>query len=184
MGKIVVHEFMSLDGVIEDPSWTFEYPFVSEMGDAIAGAMGSCRAILLGRKTFEMFEPAWSTRTEADDPGAPFMNDSPKYVVSSTLKNPTWRNSTVIGPYSADAIRELKQKVDGGLYVSGSGTLVRALIADGLADELHLFVYPQTRGSGSRLFEDGAPGTKFNLVGSQAFSNGVLHAVYERLETA
>lgn len=68
--------------------------------------------------------------------------------------------------------------------MSGSGTLVRALIADGLADEFHLFVYPQTRGSGSRLFEDGAPGTKFNLVGSHAFSNGVLHTVYERLETA
>lgn len=180
MGKIVVHEFMSLDGVIDDPSWTFEYPFVTEMGDAIAQAMGSCRAILLGRRTFELFEPAWSTRTEAEDPGAPFMNDSPKYVVSSTLKNPKWKNSSVIGPYSPDTIRELKNRVDGGIYVSGSGTLVRALIADGLADELHLFIYPQTRGSGSRLFADGAPRTKFRLVRSEAFSNGALLAVYER----
>src|SRR5215472_17393474 len=180
MGKIIVHEFMSLDGVIDDPSWTFEYPFVSEMGDAIAQAMGSCQAILLGRRTFEMFEPAWSTRTEAEDPGAPFMNDSPKYVVSSKLKNPTWKNSEVIGAYSADSIRDLKKKVDGGLYVSGSGTLVRALIADGLADELHLSIYPQTRGSGSRIFADGAPSTRFNLVRSESFSNGVVHSVYER----
>lgn len=179
MGKIVVHEFMSLDGVIDDPSWTFEYPFVTEMGEAIAQAMGSCRAILLGRRTFELFEPAWSKRTEAEDPGAPFMNDSPKYVVSSTLKNPTWKNSSVVGPYSADSIRDLKKRVDGGLYVSGSGTLVRALIADGLADELHLFTYPQARGTGSRLFEDGGPRRKFNLVGAQPFSNGVVHSVYE-----
>lgn len=106
------------------------------------------RGILLGRKTYEMFEPSWSTRTVEDDPGAPFFNDTTKYVVSGTLSNPTWRNSKVIGPYDTESIRRLKDEVDGDLYISGSGTLVRAMLADGLVDELHLCVYPTTRGEG------------------------------------
>src|SRR5690348_4987108 len=124
MGSIRVHEFMSLDGVIDAPTWTIPYGFDPKMGEAIAGAMAGCQGILLGRTTFEMFEPAWSARTAEDDPGAPFMNDTMKYVVSSTLQNTTWRNSRIVGPYDADAIRKLKSNVDGGLYVSGSGTLV------------------------------------------------------------
>src|SRR5919108_5245631 len=108
MGKIVVHEFMSLDGVIENPAWTFDFEFDPKMGVAIGRLMGSCEAILLGRKTYEMFEPAWSKRTAKDDPGAPIMNDSTKYVVSSTLKRGTWANSEIVGPYSAGAIRSLK----------------------------------------------------------------------------
>ena len=103
-----------------------------------------------------MFEPAWSTRTVDDDPGAPFFNDTRKYVVSSTLETATWNNSTILGPYDPEAIRRLKDETN-GIYMSGSGTLVRALIADGLIDELHLFVFPLTRGTGPRLFEDGAP---------------------------
>ncbi|MGH2930826.1 MAG: dihydrofolate reductase family protein, partial [Solirubrobacteraceae bacterium] len=86
MGTISVHEFITLDGVIEAPSWTFDYPFDPRMGEAIGGVMGASRAILLGRRTYEQFAPAWSGRTAADDPGAPFMNDTPKYVVSSMLR--------------------------------------------------------------------------------------------------
>ena len=86
-------------------------------------------------------------RTAAEDPGAPFMNDTMKYVVSSTLEKATWRNSEVVGPYDPAVIRRLKDSAPGGLYVSGSGTLVRAMIADGLVDELHLFVYPVTLGT-------------------------------------
>ena len=82
MGSIRVHEFISLDGVIDEPTWTFEYGFDPKMGEAIGGAMASCQGILLGRATYEMFEPAWSARTAAEDPGAPFMNDTMKYVVS------------------------------------------------------------------------------------------------------
>src|SRR5947207_4830430 len=140
MGKIVVHEFISVDGVIEDPSFTFGYQFAPRMGDAIAQATGPCKAILLGRRTFEMFAPAWSKRTADEDPGAPFMNDSPKYVVSATLQSADWNNSTILGAYDAEAIRSLKERIDGNMYVSGSGTLVRAMLADGLVDELHLFV--------------------------------------------
>jgi dihydrofolate reductase len=178
VGAIKVHEFIALDGVFEDPSWTFEFSFDPKMGEAIGATMGSCKAILLGRRTFEMFAPAWSTRTAEEDPGAPFMNESPKYVISGSLQTAEWNNSTVLGPYSADTIRDLKDKVDGCIYVSGSGTLVRALLADGLADELHLFVYPVARGAGQRLFADNGPATKFTLAGSEVYSNGVLHLTY------
>jgi dihydrofolate reductase len=150
---------MSLDGVIDAPTWTVDYGFHPKMGEAIGAVTQRSEGILLGRKTYEMFEPSWSTRTVEDDPGAPFFNDTTKYVVSGTLTTTTWRNSKIIGPYDPDAIRSLKDEVDGDLYVSGSGTLVRAMLADGLVDELHLFVYPLTRGSGPRLFpEDAAPG--------------------------
>jgi len=178
MGTIAVHEFIAVDGVFEDPSWTFEYGFDPKMGESLGAVMGSCKAILLGRRTFEMFAPAWSARTAEEDPGAPFMNESPKYVVSSTLETADWNNSTILGPYSADTIRDLKDNTDGSIYVSGSGTLVRALIADGLADELHLFVYPVARGAGQRLFADNGPVTKLALAGSEAYSNGVLNLTY------
>jgi dihydrofolate reductase len=113
-----------------------------------------------------------------DDPGAPFFNDTMKYVVSSTLTNATWRNSKIVGPYDPDAIRGLKDEVGGDLYVSGSGTLVRALLADGLVDGLHLFVYPLTLGAGPRLFpEDAAPG-KLALAGSEWYENGVVYLAY------
>jgi dihydrofolate reductase len=168
---------MSLDGVIDEPRWTFEYGFDPEMGAAIAGAMGGSQGILLGRTTYEMFEPAWSPRTAEEDPGAPFMNDTMKYVVSSTLEKGTWRNSEIVGPYDADVIQGLKERVQGGIYVSGSGTLVRAMLADGLVDELHLFVYPLTLGNGPKLFE-GTTASKFTLASSQAYDNGVLYVRY------
>ena len=178
MGKIAVHEFITLDGVIENPKWTFDYPFDPKMGEAIAGLMGSSPSILLGRRTYEEFAPAWSARTAEDDPGAPFFNESPKYVVSSTLQSADWNNSTLLGAYDSDAIRSLKDQVDGNIYVSGSGTLVRAMIADGLVDELHLFVFPLALGSGKRLFADGGPGAKFTLAGSEAYDSGVVHLTY------
>jgi dihydrofolate reductase len=180
VGAIHVHEFMSLDGVIDAPTWTFDYGFDPKMGEAIGAVTGGSRGILLGRTTFEMFAPAWSTRTVEDDPGAPFFNDTTKYVVSGTLEDAdaTWRNSKVIGPYDPDAIRRLKDEVDGDLYVSGSITLVRALLADGLVDELHLFVYPLTRGPGPRLFPDDAPPRKLSLGAHESYENGVVYLAY------
>jgi dihydrofolate reductase len=178
MGSIRVHEFTSLDGVVDAPTWTFDFGYDPAMGQDIGRLMSSCDAILLGRNTYQMFEPAWSTRTADDDPGAPFMNESTKYVVSSTLKEGTWRNSEVVGRYRPDAIRQVKAEVDGGIYVSGSATLVRALIADGLLDELHLFVYPVTRGTGPQLFPDDPP-TTWSFTRSTAYNNGVLYLVYQ-----
>jgi dihydrofolate reductase len=178
VGAIHVHEFMTLDGVVDAPTWSFDYGFDPKMGEALAAVTGRSRGILLGRTTYEMFEPAWSVRTMEDDPGAPFFNDTTKYVVSSTLTDATWRNSTIVGPYDPDAIRRLKDEVDGDLYTSGSATLVRAMVADGLVDELHLFVYPLTRGAGPRLFpEDAAPST-LALEACESYDNGVVYLNY------
>jgi dihydrofolate reductase len=169
---------MSLDGVIDAPTWTFEYGFDPRMGEAIAASTAGCEGILLGRTTYEMFEPAWSQRTVEDDPGAPFFNDTTKYVVSGTLTTTTWRNSEILGPYDPEAIRRLKDDLDGHLYVSGSGTLVHALLADGLVDELHLFVYPLTRGSGPRLFAEDVTPRRLSLAASASYDNGVVYLAY------
>jgi dihydrofolate reductase len=178
MGAIHVHEFITVDGVVDAPSWTFEYGFDPKMGEAIGAVTAQATGILLGRNTFEMFEPAWSTRTVEDDPGAPFFNDTTKHVVSGTLTDPTWRNSEVVGAYDADAIRRLKDEADGDLYVSGSIMLVRAMIADGLVDGLHLFMYPLTLGGGLRLFPDGDAPAKLALAGTEAYDNGVVYLNY------
>ena len=178
MGGIHVHEFMSLDGVIDTPTWTFDYGFDPQMGEAIGEVTARSGGILLGRTTYEMFEPAWSTRTVEDDPGAPFFNDTTKYVVSGTLTEATWRNSQIIGAYDPERIRALKEEVDGDLYISGSRTLVRALLDDGLIDGLHLFVYPLTRGEGVRLFDDGDAGRKLALEDSRTYANGVVYLNY------
>ena len=178
MGAIRVHEFISLDSVIDTPSWTFPFGFDPRMGEAIGRITTSSDGILLGRTTYEMFEPAWSKRTSEEDPGAPFFNDTSKYVVSSTLSTATWRNSEIIGGYDPKRIQQLKEESAQGLYVSGSGTLVRALIADGLVDELHLFVYPLTRGEGPRLFPPDAAPAKLSLATSESYDNGVVYLTY------
>ena len=177
MGAVHVHEFISLDGIIDTPSWTFDYGFDPKMGEAIGAVTARSQGILLGRTTYEMFEPAWSTRTVEDDPGAPFFNDTTKYVVSATLATASWRNSELIGPYDAERIRRLKD-LAGDLYVSGSGTLVRAMLADGLVDELHLFVYPLTRGSGPRLFPQDAAPLNLSLAHCEPYENGVVYLAY------
>ena len=160
-------------------TWTFEYTFLPEMERDLGAVTGKCKGILLGRATYEMFEPAWSTRTVEEDPGAPFFNDPTKYVVSSTLKNATWRNSKIIGPYDAEAIRRLKNDVDGGLYTSGSRTLVRAMLADGLVDELHLVMYPVTSGEGPRLFRPEDAPIKLSLAKCAPYEHGVIYLNYK-----
>ena len=120
MGRVVVHEFITLDGVIDNPAWSMEYGYDPKMGGAIGRIMQSSKALLMGRNTYELFAPTWSTRTAAEDPGAPFMNESPKYVVSSTLEHAGWNNSTILGAYDAKTIRSLKQRIEGDVYVSGS----------------------------------------------------------------
>ena len=179
MGKIKIHEFMTLDGVIENPSWTMDFGFDPKMGETIAGLMsGEHNAILLGRKTFEMFAPAWSTRTAEDDPGAPFFNDSTKYVVGATAPSVEWANSVMLGAYDPAAIQKVKADVPDSIYVSGSAALVQGLLQDGLVDELHLFVYPVTLGRGLRLFTDSMPSHKLSLLESETYANGVVHLAY------
>jgi dihydrofolate reductase len=178
MGKVLVHEFIALDGVYENPAWTMDYPFDPKMGEAIGAVMGSCEGLLLGRRTFEMFAPAWSGRTAEQDPGAPFMNDSRKYVVAGTQPSVAWKNSTVVGPYAPEKIRELKEGLERNLYVSGSGTLVRAMLRDGLVDELHLFVYPVALGAGEKLFATDGSQVKLALAQADAYDSGVVHLAY------
>ena len=179
MGAIKVHEFTTLDGVVDVPMWTVDYGFPEDLSASIGKLTGSATGILLGRTTYQMFAPAWSTRTVEEDPGAPFFNDTRKYVVSSTLTeaDADWNNTSLLGGYDAERLRQLKTEVDGDLYTSGSATLVRALLADGLVDELHLYVYPVAVGEGIRLFREGER-TPLTLAGCEALSNGVAHLTY------
>jgi dihydrofolate reductase len=182
MGRIAVHEFMSIDGVYENPAWTFDYGFDPKMAEALAAITGRSTAILFGRRTYEMFYPAWSTRTAEDDAGAPFFNDTRKHVVSATLEKAEWNNSTILGPYDRGVIQRLKDETEGDIYVSGSGTLVRAMLADGLVDELHLFVYPVALGSGERLFAESGTQARLALHEVESYDNGVVHLAYSPAE--
>ncbi|NAZ75396.1 deaminase [Kineococcus sp. T13] len=180
MTTIKVHEFTTLDGVVDTPMWTVEHGFPDDLAASIGRLTSSSTAILLGRTTYQMFAPAWSARTAEEDPGAPFFNDTRKYVVSSTLsqQEADWNNSVVLGGYDTERIRRLKDEVDGDVYVSGSATLVRALLADGLVDELHLYVYPVAVGKGIRLFEDGGQELSLTSLACERLSNGVAHLTY------
>jgi dihydrofolate reductase len=173
MGTIRAHEFISLDGVFEDPRWTFEFGFDPQMGETLGAITGDSELILLGRRTHEMFAPAWRDRTAEDDPGAPFFNETEKVVVGTQEPAEEWRHTTRFGAYDAQRLRELKDSRAGGIYISGSGQLVRGLIADGLLDELHLFVFPIALGTGARLFGDEL--AKFELTASEVYANGVVH---------
>jgi len=176
MATIAAHEFISIDGVFEDPRWTMEFGFDPKMGEAIQGIAADCNTILLGRTTHEMFAPAWRERTVDDDPGAPFFNETEKLVVGANEPAEEWANTTRFGAYDTQALRELKESREGTIYISGSGQLVRGLIADGLLDELHLFVYPVALGIGKRLFAD--QHTKLALKSSEVYDNGVVHLCY------
>ena len=174
---IAVHEFISADGVFESPSWTFEFGFDPKMGETLAAITGNSSTILLGRRTHEMFAPAWRDRTAEDDPGAPFFNETEKLVVGANEPAEEWANTTRIGAYDADAIRRLKEERDGVIYISGSGQLVRGLIRDGLVDEVHLFVYPISLGEGERFWAEGEQ-NKLVLQAHDVYDNGVVHLSY------
>lgn len=168
--------FMSLDGVVESPnSWHFPY-FNDEMGAAVAAMMAGNDAMLLGRKTYAEFASYWPA-ADPDDPTTAQMNGTRKYVVSTTLTDPAWENSTVVSGDVRAGIAKLKQ--DQQLGTTGSGTLVRWLLEQGLLDELHLLVHPLVAGQGKKLFDDGTR-VPLQLLSSAIFSTGVLYLVYAR----
>ena len=179
MGYIKSGVFISLDGVIESPEkWHFPY-FDDQMG-AVVGELMNNEATLMGRQTYDEFAAYWPN-ADPEDPTTKVMNESRKYVVSNTLTEATWENSTVI---SGDVAAELtKLKADTGLGTTGSATLVRWLLEQGLVDELHLLVHPIAVGHGKRLFADGAT-IPLKLVSSTTFDSGVLHLVYTRADEA
>ena len=176
MRKIVAGLFISLDGVYEAPeTWHFPY-FNDEMGEAVGAQIADSDCMLLGRVTYEEFAAYWPEQTNDGEAGemAGFMNDTPKYVVSSTVKNPEWKNTTLIdGANVLDELNALKQQPGKDISITGSGTLVRTLLRDGLLDELRLLVHPIVVGHGKRLFDDGEQ-VPLQLTDSTTFSTGVL----------
>ena len=174
MGFIKSSLFISLDGVIESPeTWHFPY-FDDQMGAVVGEQMSGNDAMLIGRQTYDEFAGYWPNA----DPGDPItgvMNGARKYVVSNTLTDATWENSSVV---TGDVAAELtKLKADTRLGTTGSATLVRWLLEQGLVDELHLLVHPIVVGHGKKLFADGAT-VPLKLVSSTTFDTGVLHLVY------
>ena len=187
MGKLVVTEFVSLDGVFEDPGgaedyehggWTFEYDR-GEDGDRFkVDELMEAEAQLFGRVTYEGFAAAWPSR---EGEFADKINGAPKYVVSSTLRDPEWQGTTVISGDVAREVAELKARINGAILVAGSGTLVGTLLAANLVDELRLMVFPTVLGRGKRLFPDGIDRLKLRLTESrQVGRDGVQVQVYER----
>jgi len=177
VGKIVSNFFISLDNVVESPDqWHFPY-FDEEMGAVVGRGVESTKAFLMGRKLYDEWSQYWPGQTE--DFGA-FINAVPKYVVSNSLTDPAWQNTTVV---SGDAeqigsrLRDIKGQHDGDISMSGSATTVRWLLANGLLDELRLLVHPIAVGHGQRLFED-TPTQPLRLVSHEVFKTGVLNLAY------
>ena len=191
MRKVVVSEFVSLDGVMEDPSW--ESPFRGEEQEKFKfDELAAADALLLGRKTYEGFAAAWpdmmehyeGPRREALGEYTDMMNGYPKHVASTTLQEPLgWNNSTLIKGDIPEEVSRLKQQEGKGILVFGSAQLVRTLMRHGLVDELRLMVFPIIVGKGKHLFEDGEDGRILELVDSKTFGTGVVSLAY-RLETS
>lgn len=187
MGKIVVTEFVSLDGVIEAPGggedykhggWTFEIERGEEGNKFKLDELFEADAQLLGRVTYEGFAAAWPGRN--DEAGfAERMNSMPKYVFSSTLKDADWNNTTVLSGDFAAEIAKLKRDVDGVILVAGSPQLVQGLVEHDLLDELRLMVFPVLLGSGKRLFGEHADKKPLKLAGSKTVGDGVAILTYE-----
>jgi dihydrofolate reductase len=172
MGKLVVTEFITLDGVIEDPGgaetfdrggWAFQFDQGEEGGKFKFDELAASDAQLLGRVTYEGFAAAWPTMEGTGEFGEK-MNAMPKFVVSTTLKDPEWNNTTVLSGDLAGEVGKLKQQFDGDILVAGSAQLVQSLLAGGLVDELRLMVFPVVLGAGKRLFASGADATALKLV--------------------
>jgi dihydrofolate reductase len=185
MGRIVVTEFISLDGVVEapggedfkHPNWAFSFDR-GEDGERfkIDEALGA-DALLLGRKTYEGFAAAWPER---DGEFADKFNSMPKYVVSSTLSDPEWTNSTVLQGDLGEEVERLREKHDGDVVVHGSAQLVQGLLAGDLVDELRLMVFPVVLGSGKRLFGEAGDKRPLQLAESRTVGGGVAILVYRR----
>jgi dihydrofolate reductase len=189
VGRIVVTEFVSLDGVMEDPGgaedfkyggWTFEISRGEEGDRFKLDEALTAEALLLGRVTYEGFAAAWPSR---DGEFADKFNSMPKYVVSSTLEDPEWRNTTVLRGDLADEIAKLRIEVDGDIVVHGSGRLVQGLIELDLVDELRLMVFPVILGSGLQLFGETSDKKRLRLADSKVVGDGVAILIYGRAQS-
>ena len=189
MGKLVVTEFVSLDGVFEDPGgaeeyehggWTFEYDRGEDGNQFKVDELMEAEVQLLGRVTYQGFAEAWPSR---EGEFADKLNSDPKYVVSTTLTDPAWQKTTVISDNVAEEVAGLKERTNGAILVAGSGTLVGTLLGADLVDELRLMVFPTVLGRGKRLFPDGIDRLKLKLTETrQVGPDGVQVQVYQRAE--
>jgi dihydrofolate reductase len=186
MGRIVVTEFISLDGVIEAPGggegfrhdgWTFEIDRGDDGNQFKLDETMNAAALLLGRRTYDGFAAAWPER---EGEFADKFNTMPKYVVSSTLRDPGWKNSTVLTGDLAEAVTRLTREVDGDIVVAGSAQLVQALIEHDLVDELRLMVFPVVLGTGKRLFGETTDKKRLKLTSSSVVGDGVAIQIYTR----
>jgi dihydrofolate reductase len=176
MRKINAWLYMTLDSVIEAPeNWVIAD---DDMFGAMEADYAKSDALLLGRRTYETFASSWPERG-SEVPNADWMNNTRKYVVSTTLESPEWNNSTLIEGDVAEAVARLKQEDGKDIMVNGSGALVRTLMRDHLLDELRLFVHPVVVGSGIRLFDDASDPAELALVDSHAYDNGVISLTYK-----
>jgi dihydrofolate reductase len=179
MRKITGAFFISLDGVVEAPEkWHFPY-FNDEMGEAIGTAMTEADALMMGRVLYQEWSAFWPSQSQ-DDPFAAFINNTRKYVVSTTLDTVEWNNSVLINGDVMTEIASLKQQPGKNIAMSGSGTLVRSLLDNDLLDELHLMVHPIVVGNGKRLFPDGSKQHPLKLAEARTFSTGVVYLIYQR----
>jgi dihydrofolate reductase len=182
MRKVIASEFVSLDGVIENPVWTFRFTG-EEQHRFKYDDLSAADALLLGRATYEGFAAAWPHMTEQAGEYADMMNGYPKYVVSTTLEQPLgWNNSTLIKGDVAEEVPELKRQPGGDIMVFGNGSLVNKLMRLSLIDEYRLMVFPVVLGSGQRLFGDGIEETVLELVGTDTFDTGVVVLTYRPAE--
>ena len=189
MGRIVVTEFVSLDGVMEDPGgsehtkyggWTFKFSRGNEGDKFKVDETLNAEAQLLGRVTYEGFAEAWPQRS--GDPFSGKFNSMPKYVISQTLKKADWNNSTILKGNVVEEVSKLKQRLKGDILVSGSARLVQTLIANDLVDQLNLMVFPVILGSGKGLFADTTDMKTLKLAELKTVGDGVLILVYRAAE--
>jgi dihydrofolate reductase len=190
MSTLVVLEYVSLDGVIqapghagEDPAGGFEHggwtgPFMSDHRRFVAESFYAAEAFLLGRLTYEIFAEYWPTVTDAGDEIAQALNTRPKYVASTSLTDPTWDGTTVLGAEVAAEVAGLKAQPGRELLVVGSAELAQTLMEHGLVDEYRLMVHPIVLGGGKKLFRDGATATPMHLVDVKASTSGLVLLTY------
>jgi len=184
MGRIVVTEFVSLDGVMEAPggedfkykAWSFDFDRGEDGNQFKLDETHESEALLLGRRTYEGFAAAWPGR---DGEFADKFNTMPKYVVSSKLENPEWNNTTVLKGDAVEEVTKLRQELDGDIYVHGSCQLAQTLIENDLVDELHLMVFPVVLGTGKRLFGETSDKKPLRLADSKTVGDGVAILVYQ-----
>ena len=175
MRKIISGLFVSLDGVTESPeTWAMQYH--DELLADIGATLEHKDTLLLGRRTFEAFAEFWPNQSPEDDPFAAYLNETPKVVVSTTLGEPAWQPTTVVR--SLDDVRALKEKPGGDIGMTGSGTLTRSLLQEGLLDELGVLLHPLVVGWGARLFDDTTGRIPLRVKDSKTYRTGVVSITY------